>query len=161
MINSVRAKRSLPVCLDTNVQRAFLLFFEAAAFKHPPAPCQVWETADWIFSPRVPNQTAIRFRLGRCYLSENRHFHCAQRCVELDSLSTRPEHQMGRFKSMFGNGDRIYYWISILFPAIVCCFMVDFDFSQLANAEPCKNNKTIEARKRAGSLIKFWWLKLV
>lgn len=73
----------------------------------------------------------------------------------------RSEHQTGRFKCMFGNGDHIYYWISILFPAIVCWFMVYFDFSQLANAESCKNNKTIESRKRTGSLIKFWWLKLV
>lgn len=46
--------------------------------------------------------------------------------------------QMGQFKCMFGNGDHIYYWISILFPAIVCCFMVYFDFSQLANVESCK-----------------------
>lgn len=31
----------------------------------------------------------------------------------------------------------------------------------IANAESCKNNKTIEARKITGSLIKFWLLKLV
>lgn len=55
---NIRVSQSLHVVYQSTA----LLFFDAVAFKHLPALCQVWERAGWVFSPRLPNQTSIRFR---------------------------------------------------------------------------------------------------
>lgn len=110
-----------------------------------------------LFSPGVPNQTSIRFRTVSV----------AVICLKTD-ISTECNAALSLilfepvWSTSWEGSSACLEMVTtsiiespVLFPAIVCCFMVYFDFSQLANAESSKHNKTIGAGKRIGSLIKF------